>query len=62
MKKRFVYTLCKAAWADGFPHQPQLQTVSFATALHRLVTNVQTNIVEFVLLEQVRGIGAVTVF
>lgn len=60
--KSFVYTLCKAKGANSFPHQPQLQTVNLATALHRFIPNVQINIIEFVLLEEVCGMGTVALF
>lgn len=53
MDKSFVYTLCKASGADGFPHQPQFQTIRLAAALHRLIPDVQIHIVEFVLLEEI---------
>lgn len=59
MDKTFVYTLGQASRADSFPHQPQLQTIHLAAALHRLISNVQIHIVEFVLLEEVCGVGAV---
>lgn len=59
MDKSFVHTLCQANGANSLPHQPQLQTVNMATALYRLVPNVQIHVVEFVLLEEVCGIGAV---
>lgn len=59
MDKSFVYTLFQASRANSFPHQPQLQTVHLAAALHRLIPDVQIHIIEFVLLEQIRGAGAV---
>ncbi len=59
MEKSFVYALCQADGAHSFPHQPQLQTVDLAAALHWLVPDVQIHVVEFVLLEEVRGVGAV---
>lgn len=57
--KSFVNTLFQATWADSFPHQPQLQAIHFAAALHRLIPNVQVHIVKLVLLEKIRGIWAV---
>lgn len=59
MNKSLVYTLFKAHGANSFPHQPQLQTVHLAAALHRLIPNVQVHIVELILLEEVCGIGTV---
>lgn len=41
------------------PHEPQLQTVHTAAALHHLVSGVQSHVVELVLLEEVAGLGAV---
>lgn len=34
MDETFVYALFQASGAHGFPHQPQLQTVDLAAALH----------------------------
>lgn len=59
MNKSFVYTLCQAIGANSLPHQPQLQTVHFAAALQRLIPAVEIHIIEFVLLKQVCGVGAV---
>lgn len=41
------------------PHEPQLQAVHTAAALHHLVSGVQSHIVELVLLEEVAGLGPV---
>lgn len=59
MVKGFVYTSFKTIRANSLPHQPQLQTVHLAAALHRLIPNVQIDVIEFVLLEEVGGVGAV---
>lgn len=40
------------------PHEPQLQTVHTAATLHHLVPRVQSHVIEFVLLEEVAGLGA----
>lgn len=43
----------------SLPHEPQLQTVHTAATLHHLVSSVQSHIIEFVLLEEVAGLGPV---
>ena len=37
------------------PHQPELESVDLTTALETLVACVETDVVELILLEQVRG-------
>ena len=59
MEESFVNTLFQASRANSFPHQPQLQTIHFAAALDRFISDVEINIIEFVLLEEVRSVGAV---
>lgn len=59
MEKCLVNTSFQALRAHSFPHQPQLQTVHLAAALDRFVPHVQIDVIEFVLLEEVGGAGAV---
>ena len=44
----------------GFPHEPEFEDVHLAATLDRLVSSVEGHVVKLVLLEQVRGIGAMT--
>lgn len=54
-----VHSLLQPLPALGLPHEPQLQTVHAAAALHHLVSCVQSHVVELVLLEEVAGLGPV---
>ena len=46
--------------SPSLPHQPQLEYVHFPPALYALVARVVRYIIELVLLEEVAGIGTVT--
>lgn len=54
-----VHTPLQPLPALRLPHEPQLQTVHTAAALHHLVSGVQSHVVELVLLEEVAGLRAV---
>lgn len=55
-----VYSLLKARSSQCFPHQPELESIRTPAALDGLVPSVVADIIELVLLEQVRGLGRVT--
>lgn len=61
MAKSFVHAISKAIGADRFPHQPEFQAVNLAAALHRLISNIKLHIIEFILLEEVCGVGTVAI-
>lgn len=55
-----VYSLLEACGSQCFPHQPEFERIWTSAALNGLVTSVIADIVELVLLEQVGGLGRVT--
>jgi len=55
-----VYSLLEACGSQCFPHQPEFECIRTPAALNGLVTSVIGDIVELVLLEQVCGLGRVT--
>lgn len=55
-----VYSLLKACSSQCFPHQPEFERIRTPAALDGLVTSVIADIIELVLLEQVRSLGRVT--
>lgn len=52
-------TISEALRAYSLPHEPQFQTVHFASTLDGFIPGVEACVVELVLLEQVGGVGTV---
>lgn len=59
VSESLFHTVSETLRAYGLPHEPQFQTVHFASTLDGLISGVQTCVVELVLLEQVGGVGTV---
>lgn len=55
-----VHSLLEACGSQCLPHQPEFECIRTPAALNGLVTSVIADIVELVLLEQVRSLGRVT--
>ena len=49
--------LLQAISAFCLPHKPKFKDICTTTALDVLIARVKTDIIEFVLLKQIRGIG-----
>lgn len=59
ISESLVDAVSEALRAYCLPHEPQFQTVHFASTLDGLIPSVKTCVVELVLLEQVGGVGTV---